>query len=120
MAALPLGHKPFVHLTEAKALNDLRHLLHCMEIPDATLHRLHDLRRGRAEDIAVATKRMDAVQRAGQWASRTVPATHYLNDATVEAMLAPEEAIDDSTPPDEVDLEEELARLMSDDSGMSD
>ena len=56
MEGLPTGNRPFFHMHQGQALLALGELLTKLGIQHAMLHRLHDFRRGHAEDLRRSPK----------------------------------------------------------------
>ena len=85
------GEHLFKDLTQAKALKLLRHLLGQLEVENAQLYRLHDIRRGHAKDLQLRGAGLAEILRAGEW--RSPAFLSYLDlhtlerDVVVEALL---------------------------------
>ena len=69
MRALPAGSRPFAHLHPGQAVLALRELLCELDIEFAMLHRLHDFRRGHAEDLRRSGSSDGVIKEAGDWTS---------------------------------------------------
>jgi len=82
MRGLPAGSQPFAHINPAQALTALRELLAEAGVADAMLHRLHDFRRGHAEDLRRGGARLCEILAAGDWKSAAFLA--YLDTEKLE------------------------------------
>jgi len=69
MASLRPGARPFLHISASQALLALRELLCELNVEHAMSHRLHDFRRGHAEDLRRAGGRLGEILEAGDWSS---------------------------------------------------
>ena len=76
------GARPFVHLNPAQALLSLRELLCELGIQNAMLYRLHDFRRGHANDLWKAGGILAEILEAGDWSSAAF--LSYLNRVQLE------------------------------------
>ena len=69
MRELPGGARPFLHLKPAQTLLALRELLCELNVEDAMCYRLHDFRRGHANDIWKVGGTLADILSAGDWSS---------------------------------------------------
>ena len=83
MKELPGGARPFLHLKPAQTLLALRELLCELEIEDAMYYRLHDFRRGHANDIWRVGGTLADILSAGGWSSAAFQA--YLDRCQLES-----------------------------------
>ena len=83
MCALPAGSRPFAHIHPGQAHLALRELLCELDVEFAMLHRLHDFRRGHAEDLRrLPGSNLGDILEAGDWSSRAF--TDYLDKRSLE------------------------------------
>jgi len=82
MRGLPGGSQPFAHIVPAQAVTALRELLGEAGVTNASLHRLHDFRRGHAEDLCRGGARLCEILAAGDWKSAAFLA--YLDKERLE------------------------------------
>ena len=76
------GTQPFKHIGPAQALLALRELLAELQVPDASVYRTHDFRRGHAEDMRCSGHKLCEILAAGDWNSAAFMI--YLNKMQLE------------------------------------
>ena len=77
------GARPFSHVKPALAISDLRRRLGQLGVAGCSEHRLHDFRRGHAEDLFQADCPLVTILKAGEW--RSAAFLDYLRRDDVEA-----------------------------------
>ena len=92
------GEQLFKGLTQAKALKLLRHLLGQLEVDNAQLYRLHDIRRGHAKDLQLRGAGLAEILRAGEW--RSPAFLSYLDLHTLERDVVVEAHLGESSDTD--------------------
>ena len=65
----PAGHKIFAGITAARATRTVRVFLKFASIPEYETYRLHDLRRGHAQDLQQSGASLAEILAAGEWRS---------------------------------------------------
>ena len=65
--SLPVGSRPFAHISADAALKQLRTLLAALGVVEADSFRTHDLRRGHAQDMVESGAKLVEILRAGDW-----------------------------------------------------
>ena len=81
--SLAPGATPFAHFTQASALAALRKRLAILQIEHPQEYKLHDFRRGHAQDLLEAGASLMAILKAGEWKGAAFMA--YLDSAEMEA-----------------------------------
>ena len=76
------GDKLFAGLTEARALSMLRCRLHTIGVENSGNYKLHDFRRGHAQDLAIRGNPLSVILRAGDWRSSAFAT--YLDTVDIE------------------------------------
>ena len=83
--SLPCGTSPFAGISSARALADLRELLGTLDVAKASLYRTHDLRRGHAQDIVDRGGTKAELLGLGDWSSKGMAYTSYIDMLKAEA-----------------------------------
>ena len=73
----------------------LRQRLHKLDVPDASLYRTHDFRRGHAKNLQVSGTSLVVILEAGQW--RSPAFLSYLDLHKLESDVVLEAHLDDSS-----------------------
>ena len=82
---LPRGSPVFSGLTGADAISKLRTHLAALGVSDARSYKLHDFRRGHAQDLAERGSALSVILRAGDWRSSAFMS--YLDTSDLQVRL---------------------------------
>ena len=83
--SIPTGSQLFAGYTGSQALAALRSRLRKIGVADADAYRLHDFRRGHAQDLATRGRSLSTILKAGDWRSSAF--TAYLDTADIEVLF---------------------------------
>ena len=81
------GTQPFVAISSAKAMAEMRRRLAKAGVAHAAEYRLHDFRRGHADDLARSGASLCTLLRAGDWKSAAFLAYLDTEDLAARAVL---------------------------------
>lgn len=95
---MEVGAQPFIGFRPGFALNSLREMLRRLNIPNASLYRTHDLRRGRCQDMVDSGSTVAEILRAGQWKSAAL--LQYVDMDELERGAVMEAHMDESSSDD--------------------
>ena len=92
LTSLTRGDPVFGRMSGDMALASLRRRLSDLSVPQAQRYRLHDFRRGHAQELATRGRGLATILRAGDWRSAAFSA--YLDSTDIEAKAVLEVAMD--------------------------
>ena len=92
MHHLPLGTRPWAHISAENARARIRSRLTELQVPQASRYGTHDFRRGHAKDMAESGSTLAQILRAGQW--RSAAFMRYMEEASLSRQAAVDIAID--------------------------
>ena len=97
-AELEVGAQPFIGFRPGFALNALREMLRLSNVPNASIYRTHDLRRGHCQDMVDNGSTVAEILRAGQW--RSAAFLNYVDLDELERGAVMEAHMDESSSDD--------------------
>ena len=100
LQGLPEPRRPFAGITPQAALRRLRERLGKLGAVDARAYRLHDFRRGHAQDLASSGATLAEILKAGEW--RSAAFLGYLDTEDLEQSAVLEAHMNMSSEDEEV------------------